>query len=156
MRLLVILERIARPLLHLRARLSRGMTLGVRGVVVDAEGRVMLIEHTYVDGWYLPGGGVERGEPIDQALARELVEEAGVRMTGPARLLSVHDNGALFPGDHVLIYRVDQWEACEATSRGEIARRGWFALDALPEGLTRATTARLAEAFDGAPVDPLW
>jgi ADP-ribose pyrophosphatase YjhB (NUDIX family) len=38
------------------------MTLGVRGVATDGEGRVLLVKHTYViAGWWLPGGGVEQG-----------------------------------------------------------------------------------------------
>ena len=149
-------EPFTRPLFYARARTSRGMTLGVRGLVLDGDGRVLLIEHTYIPGWYMPGGGVERGETPEQALGRELVEEAGVRMTGRPRLLSTHDNGERFPGDHVLIYRVDQWAACKPTSRGEIHARGWFAPEALPPDVTTATRKRIEEALLGREPDPYW
>jgi ADP-ribose pyrophosphatase YjhB (NUDIX family) len=141
------LEPFIRPLFHIHARVRRGMTLGVRGMVIDAEGRILLLEHTYVHGWYMPGGGVERGETVEEALARELVEEAGVQITGSPRLVSVHTNKARFRGDHVLVYRIEAWAPCPATSRGEIAQVAWFKPDALPEGVTAWTRARIEEAF---------
>ncbi|HZW47654.1 MAG TPA: DNA mismatch repair protein MutT, partial [Microvirga sp.] len=42
--------------LHTYWRFARGMTLGVRAVVLDDRWRVFLIRHTYVPGWHLPGG----------------------------------------------------------------------------------------------------
>ena len=150
------IEPFARPLFRAFARLARGLTLGVRGVVVDAAGRVLLVEHTYTPGWYLPGGGVERGETARVALARELVEEAGIEVIGRPRLLTIHSNEVKFPGDHVLLYRIDRWRACQATSKGEIHAVGWFAPDALPAGVTASTRRRIAEALAGAEPDAHW
>lgn len=150
------LEPIARPVYRTVSRLSRGMTLGVRGLVTDPDGAVLLIRHTYVKGWYMPGGGVERGETAEEALARELVEEVGVRMTDRPRLLSFHSNHVRFPGDHVLIYRVESWEACEATSRGEIDAVGWFQASDLPAEITPSTRRRIEEALGGAAPHPHW
>ena len=149
-------EPFLRPLFHIWSKARRGLTLGVRGLVIDAEGRVLLIEHTYIHGWHMPGGGVERGETAEQALARELVEEAGVKLTGTPRLVSLHNNDRNFPGDHVLLYLCKAWEPCPATSRGEIHQVGWFSLDALPEGTTASTRARLREALAEEASDPMW
>jgi ADP-ribose pyrophosphatase YjhB (NUDIX family) len=158
MLLLRRLEPLARPLLHAYARWTRAMTLGVRGLVRDGEGRVLLIKHTYVSGWHMPGGGVERGETCEHALAREMIEEAGVELTGPPRLRSIHSSEANFRGDHILFFEVGEWRAVKATSRGEIAALGWFAPDALPEDTTTGTRRRITEAlFEGeAPADPIW
>jgi ADP-ribose pyrophosphatase YjhB (NUDIX family) len=149
-------EPFTRPFVHAAYRWTRGLTLGVRGLVTDADGRVLLVEHTYVHGWYMPGGGVERGETAEAALGREMVEEAGVRLTERPRLLSAHSNDAKHPRDHVLFYRCGAWEACASRPGVEIHAVGWFAPDALPEGTTPATRARLHEALQGAPPDPLW
>ena len=150
------IEPFTRPLFFAVSRMSRGMTLGVRGLAVDGEGRVLLVKHTYLHGWWLPGGGVDRGETTQAAVVRELREEAGLIATTEPRLISVHSNERFFPGDHVLVFAIDAFDLTERTSHGEIAEIGWFALDALPEDTTRATRGRLAEVFGGAPADPNW
>ena len=150
------IEPFTRPLFRLVSRLTRGLTLGVRGLVTDEAGRVLLIEHTYLHGWYMPGGGVERGETTEQALARELVEEAGIVVVGRPRLISVHSNHVKFPGDHVLVYLVEQWRACPPTSRGEIHAIEWFAPDALPHDISPSTRRRIEEALRAMESDPNW
>lgn len=150
------LQPFVRPFYQAYSRLTRGATLGVRGLVLNPAGEVLLVEHTYVPGWFLPGGGVERGETMEEALARELQEEAGVGIVGRPRLLGVHANHRVFRGDHVLLYRVDAWEPCEATANGEILTIGWFAPDRLPEDTTVATRRRIEEALGGAEPSPHW
>jgi len=140
------LEPLLRPLIQLYSALRRGLTLGVRGLVTDGDGRVLLVEHTYLPGWYLPGGGVERGELAEQALCRELVEEAGVKVIGRPCLVSIHSNEKKHPGDHVLVYRVDAWTPCAA----------WYAPDALPPNVTPATRRRIEEALGGGEADERW
>ncbi len=134
--------------------LRRAMTLGVRAAVVDAEGRVFLVRHTYVRGWYLPGGGVEHGETFGDALARELMEEGGIRLTGAPELRSLHHNRGR---DHVAFYVVRQFEQVSTKAPDwEIAEAGFFAPEALPEDATPATRRRLAELLSAAPVSPDW
>ena len=138
------IEPLVRPFVRMGFRLRRGMTLGVRGLVLDEDGKVLLVEHTYVHGWHLPGGGVERGESAERALERELGEEAGVRPLWPARLVLIDNDEARFRGDHVLLYRVDHWTPCPASARGEILRIGWFEPSDPPFGATPDTLRRIA------------
>jgi len=153
---LITLERLARPLTQQAMRMTRGLTLGVRGLVTDGDGKVLLVKHTYVRGWHMPGGGVERGETCETALARELVEEAGVQLAGRPQLVSVHSQEAQFRGDHVLVYRVTEWRPCAPSSRGEIAQIGWFSPADLPEDVTRGTRRRIEEALAAAAPDLDW
>jgi ADP-ribose pyrophosphatase YjhB (NUDIX family) len=117
---------------------------------------VLLVEHSYVPGWHLPGGAVDPGETAEAAAVRELEEEAGVRAAERPRLMSVHDNGRNFPGDHVLIYCVERWTEAPAAAEGEILQIGWFAPDALPPDATPATRRRIAEILGGEAPDPYW
>ncbi|MEP7210616.1 MAG: NUDIX domain-containing protein [Alphaproteobacteria bacterium] len=132
------------------------MTLGVRGVVVDGDGRVLLVRHTYIAGWHFPGGGVEKSETAPHSLGRELIEEAGIVLTEPAQLVSIHANHGSFPNDHVLLYRADRWTQGKASSHGEIAEIGFFDPKAPPDGTTGGTKRRLAELFAGAPLSDDW
>ncbi len=72
------IEPFTRPIFFAVSRMTRGMTLGVRAVVTDQAGRVLLVKHTYLPGWWLPGGGVDRSETTHAAVVRELLEEAGL------------------------------------------------------------------------------
>lgn len=156
MSLLRRLYRLLTPAYRIAMRQVRGLTVGVRVMVFDDQGRVLLIEHSYTHGWHLPGGGVERGESAETAAARELEEEAGVRPDGRMALVSIHDNARTFRGDHVVLYRLDRWTATPATSRGEILHREWFHTDALPAGTTEATRRRIAQVLDGTPPELFW
>jgi ADP-ribose pyrophosphatase YjhB (NUDIX family) len=150
-------EPAIRRVLHAYWRFSRGMTLGVRAVVIDAQDRVLLIQHTYVSGWYLPGGGVEPGETVGAALARELREEGGVALEGAPVLHGVFFNRRVSRRDHVALYVVRDFRQAETPRPNfEIVAHGFFPRDALPEGTTAATRARLAEIFDGTPVSETW
>jgi ADP-ribose pyrophosphatase YjhB (NUDIX family) len=144
-------------IMHASFLLMRPMTLGVRGVAFDAEGRVMLVKHGYTPGWHFPGGGVEAGETCEHALAREMVEEACVVVEAPLRLHGLFHNINVSPRDHVAVYVAHRFTVTgERKPDGEIVAARFFALDALPEDTTRATRARLAELLRGQPLSPTW
>src|ERR1700744_4959050 len=100
------LEPLLRGVLHFYWRFARGMTRGVRAVVLDGDNRVFLVKHSYVAGWHLPGGGVEVGETCDDALERELLEEGRIALTGATALHGVFFNRRVSRRDHVAVYVV--------------------------------------------------
>jgi len=125
-----------------------GRTLGVRGLVVDGAGRVALVLHTYIDSWYMPGGGVKQGEGYGEALTRELREEIGLTDFRIERVLGVYRNTREFKDDHVVVFVVRTTvpaPAIRAADAFEIQEARWFALDDLPTDLSPATARRIAE-----------
>jgi ADP-ribose pyrophosphatase YjhB (NUDIX family) len=138
-------------------RMRRGLTLGAQGAVIDEEGRVLLVRHGYRPGWWFPGGGVEWGETLLTALARELEEEVGVTLTGEPELHGIFSNFASFQGDHIAVFVVRHWQRQGDFHKfGEIAEARMFAFHELPERIDPGTRARLAEILEQAPIRPLW
>lgn len=150
-------EPALRRVMHLYWRFARGMTLGVRALVVDGDGRIFLVKHSYVSGWHLPGGGVETGETLLDALARELLEEGCIELTSSPVLHGVFFNARASRRDHVALFVVRQFrQVREPVPNHEIVAHGFFTADALPEGTTPATRARIFEVLEGRPAGQRW
>ncbi len=150
-------ERLTTRLAHMSFVVTRPMTLGVRAAVIDPDGRVLLVKHTYVAGWHLPGGGVEVGETFENALTRELSEEANVVLEAPPLLHGLFFNAHVSRRDHVAVYVARRFRVTgERAPDREIVAARFFPRDALPPDATRATRARLDEIFGGAPISALW
>jgi ADP-ribose pyrophosphatase YjhB (NUDIX family) len=151
------LEPALRRVLHVYWRFARAMTLGVRALVIDDDGRIFLVKHSYVSGWHLPGGGVEAGETLTQAVARELREEGNIEVTAPPQLHGIFFNNRASRRDHVALFvvRAFRQSAAPAPDR-EIIAHGFFALDALPNDTTASTRARIIEVLGGAPASERW
>lgn len=148
---------VLKKLLQRYWRLSRGLTLGAQGVLIDAQGRIVLIRHTYVAGWRFPGGGVEHGETTLEALTRELQEETGAEITGEPELFGLYSNAAVFPNDHIALYLVRSWHRTAVPEPNhEIAEHGLFAINDLPADISGGTARRLAEIFQGSPRSSFW
>jgi 8-oxo-dGTP pyrophosphatase MutT (NUDIX family) len=146
-----------RCLVHFYWRFSRGLTVGARAVVLDGQGRVFLIKHSYTEGWHLPGGGVEAGETLVQALARELLEEGNIELTGPPVLHGIFFHPIYSRRDHVAVYVVrDFRQSSQPVPNREIAAHGFFPVDGLPGDTTRGTRARIAEVVTGKPAAERW
>jgi len=130
-------------------RLTRPVTVGVRLLLVR-DGSVLLVRHTYQSQWYLPGGGVQRGETLEQAIRREAAEEVGATL-GDLRLLGVYTNFYEHKSDHVAVFVCDDITLTGKTDR-EIERFAWFAFDDLPPDTSPGSRRRIADYHSQAAV----
>jgi len=156
-RLRTRLEPSLRRLFHFYWRFARGMTLGVRAVVLDGENRVFLVKHSYVSGWHLPGGGVETGETIRVALQRELAEEGRIELVGEPALFGVYLNSHISRRDHVAVYVVRNFsQDLLPEPNHEIIDCGFFETKALPPDTTPGTRLRISEVTENKPQIQTW
>ena len=150
-------EPALRRVLHLYWRFARGMTLGVRGLVLDCDNRVFLVRHSYVSGWHLPGGGVEVGETFREALERELMEEGQIELSGEPVLHGLFFNSHVSRRDHVAVYVVRQFrQATMPEPNREIIACGFFRPDELPAETTEGTRLRVAEVLNNREKTATW
>lgn len=138
--------------------LRRPLTLGVKGVLLDDQGRVLLVRHTYQAGWHLPGGGVKKKEMLSEAAIREVWEETGHRvLDAEARMWGVYSNFVEYKSDHVAVFVFRNWEFHpDAPKSPEIAEFGFFPVSSLPAGTTAATHRRLQEIVAAQPRALVW
>jgi len=143
-------EPLLRRSFHLYWRFARGMTLGVRAVVLDGDNRVFLVRHSYVTGWHLPGGGVETGETFLDALRRELAEEGCIELSGEPVLHGLFFNGHVSRRDHVAVYLIRNFRQDRLPEPNrEIVACGFFEVSALPAETTAGTRLRISEVLEG-------
>ncbi|ASP34070.1 NUDIX domain-containing protein [Labrenzia sp. VG12] len=135
--------------------LRNSYTLEVRVIVEDETGGVLLVRHSYLDGWYLPGGGVEREETLAEAARREVFEETGVTATEDPQLLNIYLHTGGTRRDHVGLFHLANWQQAETflAPNTEIVEARFFSQEELPPGLSKATARRLKEFRAGTLLD---
>jgi ADP-ribose pyrophosphatase YjhB (NUDIX family) len=119
--------------------------IAARAIIIDADDRVLLIrgadpaEPGVARWWYTPGGGVEPGESLVQAVKRELLEEIGLEVDHVGEVVYVDENAMSFDAkfyrqhNSFFMIRVDQFEPdlsdLSAEDRLSILSVEWLTLD---------------------------
>lgn len=151
------LEPSLRRVQSLVLRVTKGVTFGIRGFVTDPDGGVLLVRHSYVPGWHLPGGSVDPGETAAAAVARELMEETGVVAEGPMRLMGVYFNRAMAGRDHVAVYAVPRWHRpAPFVPTREILEARFFPMADLPPDTQPGSRRRIDEHLGRTDPSDLW
>jgi 8-oxo-dGTP pyrophosphatase MutT (NUDIX family) len=142
-----------RLLLILRALWSPTV-MGVAALVEGADGRVLLVRQRFDPHWRLPGGGVNRGEPAEAAILRELAEEVGLA-GGTARWFGLYSSRTGWATAVVAVYRVSG-ENVNFRPNFEIREICFADPHMPPAGCTPATLRRLRELTGAAQPSPYW
>jgi 8-oxo-dGTP pyrophosphatase MutT (NUDIX family) len=119
------------------------VTVGVR-LLLAREGNVLLVRHTYRKAWYLPGGGIKRGETLEQAARREAQEECGASL-GQLELLGAYTDFEEYKTDQVVLFSGNDF-SLTGSSDHEIEEMAFFPFDNLPVDITPGTRRKI-EAF---------
>jgi 8-oxo-dGTP diphosphatase len=113
--------------------------------VIERQGRILMVQNQRQIGgrtvatWDLPGGQVEPGELLTEALARELLEETGLRVRGSPQFLFVQEGARVQSGRRTYAWRSFFFAAeadGEPVAAGEVQAARWFARKELPPVLT--------------------
>ena len=129
----------------------RPIVMGVRVMLIQ-NGGVLLVRQTYLPGWFMPGGGVKRGETLEEAIRREAREEVGAEMKG-LKLVGAYTNFDGFKSDHNILFLCTDFTRSGQPDR-EIAEVRSFPLDALPKDVWPGHRQRLDEYRAGGEITP--
>jgi 8-oxo-dGTP diphosphatase len=128
--------------------------------IIDSQERVLLTQRCiepFCNQWVMPGGKIDHGEPILEALHREVREEVGLEIQID-RLIDVYEHVGIGQGkDHyvILYYRAHPRSLNLEINPGEVTRAAWVTPEQFSGiSMTPGTRHILAQVFPGRLVDP--
>lgn len=140
-----LLIRILHKGYKLYCTIFQPLTLGAVAAVIDEEGRVLLARHSYRRGLHLVGGGVKRGESVEEAICRELKEEISIEcVPSDLELVGVFYNRLEGKHDHAALFRVKSFRGTPTPDNVEIIEASFY--KELPAD-TADTTRKLLEVI---------
>ena len=120
----------------------RPIRMGVRVMMIQDK-KVWLVRQTYMPGWFMPGGGIKKGETLDEAARREAREETGAEL-GELTLMGAYSSFMDWKTDHNIVFICTDFEL-KGKPDSEIAELRTFALNELPDNLWPGHLRRLQE-----------
>jgi len=126
---------------------ARTHSVAVAGVVVDPDGRVLVVQRRDNARWEAPGGVLEPGETFQQGVAREVLEETGVQVS-VEHLTGVYKNVVK---DVIAIVFRCRPIAGDAAPTEESQRVEWWQLHEVRARMMPAFAVRITDAFEPPP-----
>lgn len=132
-------------LLSIYWKIFKPKTFGARALIIN-NGKVLLVKHTYLPEWYLPGGGLKVGETFEKALKREIKEELGIAVKN-FRPFGTYINTKEGKIDTEKIYLIKENidTAKMALDNRETRELKFFKLNSLPKNISPGTLRKIQE-----------
>lgn len=150
------LMRLVNAIRRLYWWLVRPKTRGVRGIVLNDHGEILLARHRYLKGWYLPGGKVGRKEDAPTALQREIQEETGIKGALVGHLVGTYTSEQEYKRDSIEVFFVRVSDSLSQRLDLEVEDARFFPIDSLPSDISPATQRRIAEYRQELPISAAW
>jgi ADP-ribose pyrophosphatase YjhB (NUDIX family) len=131
----VLIAKIVKKVLQQYWRRTRGLSLGVKAIVLDSGNHVLLVRGADRPTWELPMGRVKDGETVETAVRRTLGSDLAITLEGAPLFIGLEPNGAAEPEGHIAVVAVRRWhrDAPSRTPPSLEARQ--FHVTALPADL---------------------
>lgn len=143
---MTILYRLAYLIRSFIWSITKPVTVGVKLLLVK-DHSILLVRHTYQRELYLPGGGVNKGETLEQTARREALEEVGA-VLGDLNLFGVYSNFSEGRSDHIVVFTCNDFSLSGETDP-EIDSFGFYNMQELPEDVSLGSRGRIEELQDG-------
>jgi len=134
--------------------LFKPLSFGVR-ILMVRDGKILLVRHVYQDQWFLPGGLIEHGESVEDAVRREASEEVGATLRSLS-LFGVYTNIEFGKTDHVIVFLSRDF-SLNGYSDDEIERCEFFDLNALPDDVSPGSDKQIQRYIrEDVPAFGMW
>ena len=135
--------------LHKYFLLTRPLTMGARCVVLSDNSEVLLVKHTYWDGWHIPGGGINAGVSAELAAKREVAEETVYELVGSLKLVGIYHYDKITNRDHVVVFVSNTFRlGGSKINNFEINEAKFHPLKSLPNDLDASSKAWIMAGLD--------
>ncbi len=124
------------------SKILKPRTAGARAILVR-EGKILLVKHTYLESWFIPGGGLKKNETYEQAIRRELQEELGITIFD-LKLLGIYNNFYEGKSDSIVVFTSENFTEPEMKDK-EIEDFRYFDPTQLPDKTSPGTRKRMDE-----------
>ena len=137
-----LLHKTAHKIYTIVWKIFKPQTVGVRGIILK-EDKILLVKHSYLDSWFLPGGGLKQNETFENGLKRELKEELGITFQS-AKLYGIYNNFYEGKSDSIIVFLIDDFEM-NFSKNSEIENFAFFEINQLPDKISPGTQRRINE-----------